>query len=150
MINLLYYEHWSDKWKYILYISVTHKVLKSCRSKMSTLAHDVCDVHGASSLYMKTCWQSSLIYVITYIYIYIYIYMVYIYTGFSLLGRWGESPYPATNLLIPSSSPPNFYSLPPKDNSTQQKNKKVIFSCSHCSCTIFVWISYSFLKHRSC
>ena len=70
--------------------------------------------------------------------------MVYIYTGFSLLGRWGESPYPATNLLIPPSSPPNFYSLPPKDNSTQQKNKKVIFSCSHCSCTIFVWISYSF------
>ena len=37
---------------------MTHKVLKSCRSKMATLAHDVCDVHGATSLYIKTCWQS--------------------------------------------------------------------------------------------
>ena len=25
---------------------------------MATLAHDVCDVHGAFSLYIKTCWQS--------------------------------------------------------------------------------------------
>ena len=25
---------------------------------MATLAHDVCDVHGASSSYIKTCWQS--------------------------------------------------------------------------------------------
>ena len=32
---------------------MTHKVLKSCRSKMSTLAHDVCDMHGASSLYIS-------------------------------------------------------------------------------------------------
>ena len=31
---------------------------KSCRNKMVTLAHDVCDVHGAFSLYIKTCWQS--------------------------------------------------------------------------------------------
>ena len=38
----------TDKWKYIPYISVTHKVLKSCRSKMATLEHDVCDVHRAS------------------------------------------------------------------------------------------------------
>ena len=37
---------------------MTHKVLKSCRSKMATLAHDICDVHGASSLYIKTCWKS--------------------------------------------------------------------------------------------
>ena len=37
---------------------MTHKVLKSCRSKMATLAYDVSDVHGASSLYIKTCWQS--------------------------------------------------------------------------------------------
>ena len=49
-----------------MYISVTHKVLKSCRSKMATLAHDVCDVHGASSLYIKKFF---------YIYIYIYIYI---------------------------------------------------------------------------
>ena len=25
---------------------------------MVTLAHDVCDVHRGSSLYIKTCWQS--------------------------------------------------------------------------------------------
>ena len=34
------------------------KALKSCKSKMATSAHDVCDVHGASSLYIKTCWKS--------------------------------------------------------------------------------------------
>ena len=33
-------------------------MLKSCRGKTATLTHDVCDVHGASSLYIKTCWQS--------------------------------------------------------------------------------------------
>ena len=53
MINLLYYVHRTEKRKYIPYISVTHKVLKSCKSKMATLAHDVCDVHGASLLYKK-------------------------------------------------------------------------------------------------
>ena len=56
--NLLYYKHWTDKLKYIPYISVTPKVLKSCRSRMATLEHNVCDVHGASSLYIKTCWKS--------------------------------------------------------------------------------------------
>ena len=45
-----------DKLKYTPYISVTHKVLKS-RSEMATLAYDVCDVHGVSLLYIKTCWQ---------------------------------------------------------------------------------------------
>ena len=35
-----------------------NKVLKSCRRKMATLEHDVCDMHGASSLYIKACWQS--------------------------------------------------------------------------------------------
>ena len=48
---------------YHIYISVRHKVLKSCRSRMATLAHDVCDVHGASTLYIITCWQSFFIYV---------------------------------------------------------------------------------------
>ena len=33
--------------KYIPYISVTHKVHKSCRCKMVTWAHDVYDVHKA-------------------------------------------------------------------------------------------------------
>ena len=37
---------------------MTNKVLKSCRFKMATLKDDVCDVRGASSLYIKTCWQS--------------------------------------------------------------------------------------------
>ena len=77
VINLLYYEHWTDKQKYIPYISVTLKVLKSCRSKMVTSAHDVCDVHGASSVNVKPCWQKffykSCLYVAN-IYIYIYIY----------------------------------------------------------------------------
>ena len=53
MTCLLYYEHWTDKSKYLPYIFVTHKVLESCGSKMATLAHDVCDVHGDSSLYIK-------------------------------------------------------------------------------------------------
>ena len=35
--------------KYIPYIARTHKVLNSCRSKIATRAHDVCDVQGASS-----------------------------------------------------------------------------------------------------
>ena len=42
----------------IYHIYLTHKVLKSCRNKMTTLAHDVCDVHGGSSLYIKTYMQS--------------------------------------------------------------------------------------------
>ena len=36
--------------QYIPYIFVTHKVLKSCSSKIATLAHDICDVHGDFSL----------------------------------------------------------------------------------------------------
>ena len=56
-------------------------------------------------------------------------------------GAGGESPQSAKNLLIPPlcSSPPPPFPL----NSTQQKNKSVIFSCSHCSWTIFVLSLYS-------
>ena len=36
VMNLLCYKNWTDKRKYIPYISVTHNVLKSCRSKMAT------------------------------------------------------------------------------------------------------------------
>ena len=37
---------------------------------MAIWPHDVYDVHEASSLYKKTCWQSSFIYVyVQYIYI---------------------------------------------------------------------------------
>ena len=60
-------KHWADKRKYIPYISVAHKALKSRRSKMAIWAHDVCDVHGASSLYIKICCQSSFIYYVFYI-----------------------------------------------------------------------------------
>ena len=127
VINLLYYKHWTEKWKCIPYIYVTHK---SCRSKMATLEHDVCDVHGASSslyvmctLYIKTYWQGF-------------------YRVFPTRGM-GESLHPP-KIYSFTPSPPNIYSLPPKVNSTQLKNKNVIFSCSHCSCTIFILISYSF------
>ena len=125
VINLFYYKHLTDKWKYIpyIYIYVTHKVLKSCRSKMATLEHDVCDVHGTSSLYIKSYLQS-------------------LYRVFPT-GRMGESPHQPKFCWL-TASPTNFYSIPPKVNSTQYKNKIVIFSCSHSSCTIFVLISYSF------
>ena len=65
--KLIVYEHWTDKWKYIPYISVAQTVLKSCGSKMATLAHDVCDAYGTSLLYIKTCWESSFIYIYIYI-----------------------------------------------------------------------------------
>ena len=68
-INLLNYEHLTDKRKYITYISVTSKVLKSSRSKMVTLAQDVCDVHGASSLYIKSCREILYLYKIIFIYV---------------------------------------------------------------------------------
>ena len=71
-----------------------------------------------------------------YMYIYIYIY-IYIYRVFPT-GGMGEVP-PTSQKFAHSSLP-----SPPKVNSTQQKNKSVIFSCSHSSCTIFVLISYSF------
>ena len=71
---------------------------KSSRNKMVTLAHDVCDVHGAFSLYIKTCWQS-------------------LYRVFPT-GGMGESPH-QPKICSFTPSPPNFYSLPPKVNSTQ-------------------------------
>ena len=97
VINLSYYKHSTEKWKYIPYISVTHKVLISFRSKMVVCAHDVCKVHGASSSYMKTCCQTF----------FICICILHLY----------ESLSPAKNLLIPHPPhlekfpPPNLYSL---------------------------------------
>ena len=102
---------------------MTHKVLKSCRSKMSTLAHDVCDVHGASSLYMKTCWQSSLIYVITYIYIYIYIYIWFIYI--QVFPYWGDGGSPPIQPQICSFPPPPHQIFIPSHQKTIQPNKKI-------------------------
>ena len=86
MTNLLCYKHSTEKWKYILYISVTHKVLKSFRSKMVICAHDVWKVHGASSSYIKTCWQTF----------FICICILHLY----------ESLSPAKNLLIPHPPTP--------------------------------------------
>ena len=89
-----------------MYISVTQKVLKSCRSKMATLAHDVCDVHGASSLYVKKFFH---------IYIYIYIYRAF------PTGGWGESSPDQPKIF--SSAPPHQKPIQPN-----KKDKKVIFS----------------------
>ena len=100
-------------------MSVTHKVPKSCRNKMATLAHDVSDVHGAFSLYIKTCK---------------------VYTGFSYWGDGGVPPQTKNLLIHPL---PTKFLFPPT-KSQFNLIKKVIFSCSHCSCTIFVLISYSF------
>ena len=88
-INLLYYKHWIGKWKYITHISVTRKVLKSCRIKIVTLAHDV---HGASSLYIKPCWQS-------------------LYRVFPP-GGMGKSPH-QPKICSCTPSQPNIYSPPP-------------------------------------
>ena len=96
---------------------MTHKVLKSCRSKMATLAHDVCDVHGASSLYIKTCWQS-------------------LYRVFPTGGMAGSPP---TNQKFAHSLPPHEIFITSHQKSSQP-NKKVKTSflalASHCSCTI--------------
>ena len=100
MINLLYHKHRTYKSKYIPYISVRHKVLKSCRSKMATLAHDVCDVRGASLLYIKTCWQI--------------LYRIFLLTG------WGS---PATNQKFAHSAPLHQIFIPSHQKSIQPNRK---------------------------
>ena len=114
MINLLQMLNRQKK-IYTIYICDTQSA--------QILEYDVRDVHGASSLYIKACWQSS-------------------YGVFRTWGM-GESPH-QSKVWSFTPSPANVYSLPRKVNSTQSKNKNVIFSCSNCSCTIFVLISYSF------
>ena len=100
-------------------------MLESCRSKMATLEHGVCDVHGASSLYIKNCWQS-------------------LYRVFPI-GGMDESP--PTNQKCAHSPPPHQIFVPSHQKSSQP-NKKIKTSflavASDCSCTIFVLISYSF------
>ena len=111
------------------------------------------------------------IYIYVYIYIIIYIYMneqkissyIYIYTGFLPLGGMGGKSPPTTiqkfahspphshlEKLLPSRLLPPLHQtfilppLPPLCNNFQvitQKNSS--FSCSHCSCSIFVLISYT-------
>ena len=104
---------------YTRYICDT-QVLKSCRSNMATLGHDVCDVHGASSLYKKTCWQGL--------------------DRVFPTGGMGESP--PTNKKFAHLPPPHHIFIPSYRRSIQPN--KNLFSCRHCSCTIFVLISYSF------
>ena len=89
---------------------------------MATLGDDVCDVHGASSWYIKNCWQS-------------------LYRVFSTGGDGGV-PSPTKNLLIHPL--PTKFVFPPTKSQFNQIKTNVIISCSHCSCTIFVLISYSF------
>ena len=88
---------------------------------MATLAHDVCDVQGASSLYIKTCWQC-------------------LHRVFPT-GGWGSPP---SNQKFAHSPTPHQIFIPSHQKSIQPNTKNIIFSCSHCSCTIFVLISYSF------
>ena len=62
--------------------------------------------------------------------------------GFPYWGNGEVSP-PTKNFLI-HSLPTKFLFPPTKSQFNPiKKNKNVIFSCSHCSCTIFVLISYS-------
>ena len=68
---------------------------------MATLAHDVCDVHGASSLYMKTCWQSLY--------------------GVFRTGGMGESP---NNKKFAHLPPPHQIFIPSHQKSIQP-NKKI-------------------------
>ena len=74
---------------------------KSSRNKMVTLAHDVCDVHGAFSLYIKTCWQS-------------------LYRVFPIEGMGESHNQPKICSFTPS--PPNFF---PSHQKSIQPNKKI-------------------------
>ena len=55
----------------------------------------------------------------------------------------GGVPPPTKNLLI-HPLPTKFLFPPTESQFNLIKNKNILFSCSHCSCTIFVLISYSF------
>ena len=109
---------------------MTHKVLKSCRNKMATLPHehDVCDVQGASSFVYKNLLAK--------LYTCLYIYLVFPTGG--MVGI----PLPAKNLLILPL--PTKFLFPPAKSQFNPIKKNVVFICSHCSCTIFVLLSYSF------
>ena len=107
---------------YTIYnISVTHKELKSCRRwPLWHMMYVMC-TELLYCIYIKTCWQG--------------LYRVF------LTWRMGDSPH-QQKICSFTPSTPNFYSLTPKVN--LKKNKNILFSCSHCPCTIFVLISHSF------
>ena len=86
----------------------------------------------------------------SYIYIYIYIYIhththIYIYCVFTIEGMEGVPTtwkiFPAPNFL---PSPPNKKFPPLKKHFKLSPHKNIIFSCSYCSCPIFVLILYFF------
>ena len=113
---------------------MTQKVLKSCRSKIATWAHDVYYVHEAS-LYIETCWQSSFI--------------MHIYNRVFPTGGMGSPPLtsqrsahaPTTNFLF--SSHQKSISQPPPLKKIYNPIK-TSFLAVVTPCTIFVLISYSF------
>ena len=134
VINLLYYEHWTDKWKYTPYISETRKVLKSCRSKMATWTHDVCDVHGRSFFIMYENLLTKFFLHNTYIWV-----LLTKQKFAHLSPTWKNSPH---QIFIPSLPKVNFF----HSHLIKSYNPSYIFSDSHCSCTIFVLI-HSFDTH---
>ena len=91
MINLLQTLNRQKK-IYTIYICDTQSA--------QILEYDVCDVHGASSLYIKACWQSL--------------------CGFSLLGGWGSLP---TNQKFGHSPPPQQMFIPSHEKSIQPNQK---------------------------
>ena len=114
---------------------MTQKVLKSCRSKIATWAHDVYYVHEAS-LYIETCWQSSFI--------------MHIYNRVFPTGGDGEPP-PYQPKICSCSHHQFFILFPPKVNLPTPPSLKKIYNPIKTSflavvtpCTIFVLISYSF------
>ena len=89
---------------------------------MATLAHDVCDVHGASTLHIKHVSK--------------------VYTGFSLLG-WRS---PTTNQKFAHSPLPHQIFIP-FDQKSIQPNKKIkasILAVVIAPVPFFVLSSYSF------
>ena len=89
---------------------------------MATLAHDVCDVHGASVLNIYKNLLARFV------------------QGFPYLEDRGVPP-PTKNLLIHPLRT-KFLFPPTESQFNLIKNKNIFFSCSHY--TIFVLISYSF------
>ena len=156
MIHLLYCRHWTDKRKYIPYISVTHKVVKSCGSNMTTcyMMYIMYDVHKASSLYKRTCRQSFFMYNFFFVFFISFFFFSSFWSNLSNIfptlrdhngnkkSLYGKSPHQPKTCLFSSppwknSIPPNFYSLIPSPNLQITTQQKYHFVCSPCYCTFF-------------
>ena len=92
---------------------------------MANLAHDVCDVHGASSSYIKTCWQS----------------LCKVFP----IGAWGSPPF---NKKFARSTFPTKFLFPPTKIQFKTIKKIKIFLAVVIVCVpfLFVLISYSFKR----